>query len=89
MNAKEMFEILGYTYEYYVTPIYSEFDKNNGAIWFTRNKGRLSITIRFFLKSKRWMIDGDYSNGVHGGIHGNVDLFLAIQQQMKELEWIE
>ena len=77
MNAKEMFEALGYKKEMV-----------NSAINFVRCKYGITKRINFY-DSKQYYValDGYTYNDSSGGT--DVKEYLAITQQMKELGWIE
>lgn len=76
MSAKEMFEKLGFKYS----------KEENFRISYVYENWR-NRTIHFYLKDKDFSCNLIQNNAGIGGCMINMDLFKAIQQQIKELHW--
>lgn len=85
MNAKEMFEELDFIQSYTFFP---EPNKRYHSIDYIFKSKEDIIKISFYLEDKNWGINLSTSYKLATGFVISIEIFLAIQQQMRELEWI-
>ncbi len=83
MTAKEMFEKLGYTYQY----INNYKDNCEDVILYTHEKSGVIIQFNLFSQVVVYQIDNKFKEYKKIGLFITKELIQAINKQIEELEW--
>ena len=83
MTAKEMFEKLGYTYQYINNYKYNCED----VVLYTHEKSGVIIQFNLFSQVVVYQIDNKFKEYTKIGLFITKELIQAINKQIEELEW--
>ena len=83
MSAKEMFEELGYTYQY----INNNKDNCEDVILYIHEKSGVIIQFNLFSQVVVYQIDNKFKEYKKIGLFITKELIQAINKQIEELEW--